>query len=566
MRARLLRSRCFRNRWWHGRREQLEISQGSFAIRKFSQSDSILACLIATIFLGSLPLANLRGQASADSAVSGVSVEASQQVFSTMCALDAAGFSSDESTLAEMPSRLALRTELLNLQGPATIALREFYRDHLLADPGETLSRFMTFALVVGPPPRFNFLLDRDVLPPDALGLEGFQEILANFYHEAHLDLRWGRVEPEYQRAVARDQSPVRRIVLVSNAYLREIYNPKYGHTFTVYVEPLVGNRTNFRNNGNHYSIVIGANAQFPTAEVQHAFLHFMLDPLPLKYRDLVNQKKGILNVAARAPRLPVEYRSDFLAYADECLIKAVELRIRHLKPDELEAALLENDRTGFVMVRSFVTQLQKFEKAEPAMSLYFPDLLKGIDVEAERKRIQSVTFTPEAATPAESSTAKKSAASQSASPEDELSRLLAEGDQEIATQNPTAAAATFEKILAQHPDEPRAFYGLAVASLLSHDAIRAQELFEKLVSPPHTTSTDSPGSPVTSDPSILAWSHVYLGRLHDFAEERDEAVSEYQAALAVNGAPEAARAAATRGASTPYAPPASTEENPQKQ
>jgi hypothetical protein len=53
---------------------------------------------------------------------------------------------------------------------------------------------------------------------------------------------------------------------------------------------------------------------------------------------------------------------------------------------------------------------------------------------------------------------------------------------------------------------------------------------------------------------------------LHDFADERDQAISEYQAALAVNGAPEAARAAATRGASAPYAPPASTEKDPQKQ
>jgi tetratricopeptide (TPR) repeat protein len=520
--------------------------------------------MVATIFLCSLPLPHLRGQASAESSVMGVSVEASQQVFSTMCALDAAGFNSDESTLAEMPSRLALRTELLTLKGPATDALREFYRDHALNDPGETLSRFITFALVVGPPPRFNYLLDHEVLPPDVLAIEGFQEILANFYHEAHLDLRWARIEPEYLRAAARDQSLVRRIVIVSNGYLREIYNPKFGHTFTVYVEPLVGSRTNFRNNGDHYAIVIGAGPQFPVADVQHAYLHFMLDPLPLKYRNVVNQKKGILNVAARAPRLPVEYRSDFLAYADECLIKAVELRIRHLKLDELEAALAENDRAGFVMVRPFVTQLQKFEKAEPAMSLYFPDLLAGIDVEVERKRLQNFAFAPEADASAENPSAKNSANGHSAGPADELTRLLAEGDHEIAIQDPTAAASTFQKVLAKYPDEPRAFYGLAVASLLNHDAPRAQELFEKLVSPPHTGATDSAGAPVTSDPSILAWSHVYLGRLHDFAEERDQAVSEYEAALAVDGAPEAARAAATRGVTAPYAPPASSEQSPQ--
>ena len=98
----------------------------------------------------------MRGQSAADSTETGVNVEASPQIFATMCALDAAGFDADESTLAEMPSRLALRGELLKLQGPATDALRQYYRDHALADPGETLSRYIAFALVVGAPPRFR--------------------------------------------------------------------------------------------------------------------------------------------------------------------------------------------------------------------------------------------------------------------------------------------------------------------------------------------------------------------------------------------------------------------------
>jgi hypothetical protein len=53
---------------------------------------------------------------------------------------------------------------------------------------------------------------------------------------------------------------------------------------------------------------------------------------------------------------------------------------------------------------------------------------------------------------------------------------------------------------------------------------------------------------------------------MHDFADERDQAVSEYEAALAIDGAPEAARAAATRGVATPYGPPPSSNENQQKQ
>jgi tetratricopeptide (TPR) repeat protein len=543
-------------------RRQTSSPLRSSVIRKFLQNFSTPIVFAASVLLlGATATPTTLGQSAADSTETGVNVEASPQIFATMCALDAAGFDADESTLAEMPSRLALRGELLKLQGPATETLRQYYRDHALADPGETLSRYIAFALVVGAPPRFPFLLDHDLLPPDVLVIEDFEEVLANFYHEAHLDLRWINVKPEYDRAVERSQSPVRKIVTVCNGYLREIYNPKYGHSFTVYVEPLVGNRANFRNNGNHYAIVIGAGAQFPVDDVRHAYLHFMLDPLPLKYRDALMRKSGLLNIGARAPRLPAEYKNDFIAYADECFVKSVELRIRHLTAEKHEAALAENDRTGFIMVRVFDVQLQKFEKAEPAMSLYFADLIDGIDVAAEQKRFANFQFAPLEEAPTQESAASAGPAQpgqqavQQNDPQSERDRLLAEGDHQIALQDAPAALATFQKVLAKYPDNARANFGLAVASLLNHDADRAQELFEKLVSAPPSTSGDAVNSTSSSDSAILAWSHVYLGRLHDFAEDRDQALAEYRAALAIAGAPEAARVAAQRGIDRPYNP-----------
>ena len=54
------------------------------------------------------------------------------------------------------------------------------------------------------------------------------------------------------------------------------------------------------------------------------------------------------------------------------------------------------------------------------------------------------------------------------------------------------------------------------------------------------------PATDVT--PDILCWSHIYLGRIHDVLDERDQAVTEYRAAMNVAGAPEAARQAAKRG------------------
>jgi tetratricopeptide (TPR) repeat protein len=483
------------------------------------------------------------------STYTGIGVEASQQIFAVMCALDAAGFDADEGSLAHMPDRLALRGQLLKMHGPATEALRQFYRDHALASSEETLSRFMTFSIVVGPPPSFTYQIDRDLLSPEVLALDGFQDVLANFYREANLAAQWPKIEPEYQPFVARYQSSVRRIVTVSNAYVRELLKPANGRRFDVFVEPLVGNRTTFQNSGSQYVIVVGTGAQIPAAEIQHAYLHYLLDPLPLQYFLAVESKKALLENAARAPLLPPQYRSDFEALMDECLIKAVELRLRHLPPQESEAVLRQNDQQGFILVRPIVEQLEKFEKAEPSMSYYFPDLLAGIKVDAEQKRLKNVTFAsadapPESAPGAAPRTAQAS----------ELEGWLAEGNRAVALQDGPSAEATFEKAFDKYPGDPRAEYGLAIASVLVGKADRAMQLFQELVSKNSPAADSEPGAQM--DPSILAWSHVYLGRMLDLSGERDMSLTEYRAALVVGGAPEAAKVAAQRGVDSAYKAP----------
>jgi len=522
----------------------------SSLIRKFLKSFSSLAFIAVLILLLGTGIAAGQDRQTTPINYSGISAESSPQLFAIICALDAAGFSADESTLAETPSRLALREDLLKMQGPATEALRQFYHDHVLGDPGETLSRYVAFALLAGPPPEFRFPVKRELLPPDVLALEGFQQILVNFYLEAQLEKRWATIEPEYARAAARYQSPLRRTVTVTNAYLRELLKPVFDRTFTVYVEPLVGNRTIFRNNGDHYGIVVGAGSQIPLDEIRHAYLHFILDPLPLRHRKEVESKSALLNLAARAPRLPVQYQTDFFALTDECLIKAVELRLRHLSPAQLDSALAEADQSGFILVRPLVAQLQKFEKAEPAMSYYFPDLIAGIDVAAEQKRLKKISYA--AAIPA--ADPKQDAASSKAQAS-ELESWLAEGNRQIAAQDAAAAQETFEKILEKYPNDSRAVYGLAIASVLSGRAGRARELFEGLVYAPAQPGSGAQNSAGAADPSILAWSHVYLGRIDDLEGERDLALAEYHSALAVRGAPEAAYVAAQRGVEQKYNP-----------
>ncbi len=527
---------------------------------KIARTCSLVTLLAAIIGIGASARKS-QAQQAVPSSDTGISVDVSPQIFATMCALDAAGFDADESTLAEMPARLALREDLLKMHGPATDAVRQFYRDHALASPTETLTPFMTFALVAGPPPGFQLPDNRDSLPPSVLTIDGFQQLLAGFYREAQLEARWARIEPESEPLIVRFRAELRRIVMLSDAYLREIEKPANGRAFDVYVEPLVGARTNFRNSGDHYAIVVGIFSDSSVNTIQHAYLHFMLDRFVLRYRPVVDTKRVLLNVAARAPQLPVEYHNDFVSLMDECLIKAVELRLRHLSGDRLEAELKNADESGLILVRPLVAQRQKFEKDAPAMTYYFPGLITGIDVQAEQKRLLGVTFAAADAVPAagEHGQADDTQAS-------ELERWLAEGNRQIASRDAEAATTTFQTAMAKYPNDPRVVYGLAISSVLSGHGDRAKDLFEQLVS---ARGLAAPGSSVAAEPTspaILAWSHVYLGRIHDLEDERELAVNEYQAALAVEGAPEAARVAAQSGVATAYQPPARPGENEQPQ
>jgi hypothetical protein len=468
-----------------------------------------------------------------------------------MCALVAAGFGADAAP--GNPDLAQLRMQLRSLHGPATEALRDYYRQHALGDSGATLSRFITFALIAGPAPKFEPVLRREELPPDVRALDGFSEVLANFYEEAQIELLWRKFGPAYERAASSVREPLGQIVLVCTAYLRELVRPGV-RTFRVYVEPMVGNETNLRNIGDKYVVVM--SPAFPSFDlVRHAFLHYLLDPLPIRYREKLVGEQPLLFVADHAPRLPYEYRTDLTSFFTECFIRAVEFRVRRLPPAQLENEVNRVELDGFVLIRPLLKALSKFESSEPSMSLYFPDLLRSIDVVSEQQRLQSVKFAPVSDSEpfrerAEGLGAKKENAGKAAY---DLEAELSAAERMIAERDAAGAAEAFERILLKIPGQPRALYGLAVASVLQGDAEHARGLFEQVVAAAHADSPE-----MRPEPAVLAWSHIYLGRMHDLEDDREQALQEYRAALAIENASETARSAAQSGIEQAYRPAAS--------
>ena len=477
-------------------------------------------------------------------------MESDRQLFAVMCALDAAGYVSGAP--GDTPGRIQLRKRMLVLQGPAVAALRKYYSEHAVADSGATFSRFVSFALVIGPPPDFRFELRRDDLPPEALTLEGFNPILANFDDEAKIGELWKFYQPEYERGVESLRAPISSLVFTASNYLREIVRPSSGRTFSVYVEPLAGDKTIFKTFGDQYALVVRPSADPPMDDIRHALLHFLLDPLAIRYRAQAAKASPLLELAARAPQLPVDLRDDFSAFFDECLVRAVELRLRRLSPADLANSIDQAEVSGYVLVRPIYAGLSGFEKSEPAMGYYLPDLIKGIDVDAEQRRLRSVKFA-DAAPAVDSAPERNRAAARQPSSSNPLDDDLAEGQRQISARNGAAAAASFEHVLASRPDDQQATYGLAVASALQGKPDQARELFSKVIA---DAQNPLAGPGAHSDPSNLSWSHIYLGRMYDVEGKRDLAVLEYRAAMAVTGAPDSARTAAQRGIDTGYQTP----------
>src|SRR5215472_326903 len=71
--------------------------------------------------------------------VTTVTVDGSEAMFTTMCAMLAAGFEADLSATDWTPMRAQLRERLQHQQGPAVDVLRTFYQQHQLADNGAML-------------------------------------------------------------------------------------------------------------------------------------------------------------------------------------------------------------------------------------------------------------------------------------------------------------------------------------------------------------------------------------------------------------------------------------------
>jgi tetratricopeptide (TPR) repeat protein len=111
-------------------------------------------------------------------------------------------------------------------------------------------------------------------------------------------------------------------------------------------------------------------------------------------------------------------------------------------------------------------------------------------------------------------------------------------------------AATLAQQALAQHTPEPgRADFILARCAVMRRNVEDARKYFEQTIQ-------------LSKDPRLLAWSHIYLGRMDDLEHSREEALVQYHAALEARDGQMDTKEAAERGIKAPYGPPPGVQTN----
>src|SRR5262249_17735127 len=117
-------------------------------------------------------------------------------VFTVMAAINAAGYDSGADRADPSSIRVRVRKDLSERSIPSLPALREFYKEHRLADSARDVSQFISLALMLGSPPKFEFTLSTVNLPRDVLELQDMVPLIAAFYEQANVPALWNKYRP----------------------------------------------------------------------------------------------------------------------------------------------------------------------------------------------------------------------------------------------------------------------------------------------------------------------------------------------------------------------------------
>jgi tetratricopeptide (TPR) repeat protein len=269
--------------------------------------------------------------------------------------------------------------------------------------------------------------------------------------------------------------------------------------------------------------------------QIRHTFLHYEMDPLAEKHYSSIKRLEPLLASVKRAP-IEEAFKTDISLLVTECLVRAIEIRTSGNKQtaEAMRAQAVDDAvKQGYILTRYFYDAVVAFEKDPAGIRGAYSEFLDKVDLKKEEKAAAEVQF------------------ASAASPElvrlsrPEERRMLVTAEKRLAAGDPKGAQELAQAALDKKiGDQGRALFILAEVAVANKNRDGAQENFQKAIA-------------ASQDPTVVGWSHVYLGRILDMKEDREAALVEYKAAMNVGEKLPEIRSAAEKGLAQAYEPPA---------
>jgi tetratricopeptide (TPR) repeat protein len=386
--------------------------------------------------------------------------------------------------------------------------------------------------------------------------------LLRAFAQATDLHTIWISNREGYEDEVRKLHNPLTQMILAVNVYLKMPAGGYDGRRFLVVLEPLLApGQTNARVYGTDYVVVASpVNGAINMQQVRHTYLHYMIEPLLFARASSMDRLLPLLKAVKEAP-LDYVYRSDIVALVIESMIKAVEARtmdtgipvVKAPTPDLRRVDLERADREynaylqkvsavrqqavstamsqGYVLTQYFYEAFGPFERDSASLKESIGEMVYGMDEQQQIDRAKHVQFAATGESDVVSHTPRQLHGL------DLAEMKLIKGDK-------AAAAQIAQQVLDQKSGDPAyANYILGQAALLGGNMEEAEHRFSEAIR-------------LSKDPRTLAWAHIYLGRIHDVEEEREQALAEYKAALTVRDGQADTKLAAEKGLKQPFSLP----------
>ena len=499
-----------------------------------------------------------------------VSLTNSEQVFIMAAALNACGY--NEGLAQSDPVRMKVRQEMDAVLAKSEDARAKrdkvclFIAQHNATGTVMDVAQYISLALYMTPPPNMELTAQLSEMPPDSTAVADIVPLLRDFVQAVDLDGVWLAMRPIYDSEIDALHDSLSQMITKTNLYLKMPASTYSGRRFVVVVEPqLAPDTVNARIYGSEYVVIVSPRSgHIRMNDVRHTYLHYMIEPLLYTRATAIDRTMPILKQVQDAP-MPYRYRADPIALTVECLIKAIEARTMDTgipdyvipanvnrsqlpiyqhqqeqvaaRQEAVRRALVEHDmRQGYVLTGYYYNQVAYFEKGPESLTEAIGEIVYSIDVLDEAHKAHEMVFDKEA----DEEVLMR--------PKPRVLTGLDLAEAKLSTGDVAAASAIARKTLAHSDDSlqgvadsSRAYFILARAALMTGKPDDAFADFRKTVA-------DS------KDPRLVSWSHIYLGRMLDLECQRNDAVAEYNLALATRDGQLDTRLAAERGVKTAYA------------